>query len=76
MKYEETGMITKVQNYLEEHVIWRRSTDPSYPYEATFNGERLVIRLNNFPDENLYTLLVNDEEVAHFDDWPEPWTRP
>jgi len=76
MKYEETGMITKVQNYLEEHVIWRRSTDPNYPYETTFNGERLVIRLNNFPDENLYTLLVNDEEVAHFDDWPEPWTRP
>jgi hypothetical protein len=68
-------MSTKVQNYLEEKVVWRRGADPSYLYEAKLDGDRLVIRLNNFPDENLYTLIVNDEEVAHFDDWPEQWAR-
>lgn len=69
-------MSTKVQNYLEEKVAWRRSPHPSYPYEAEFDREKLVIRLNDFPDENLYTLLVDDEEVVSFDDWPERWARP
>lgn len=69
-------MTTKVQTYLEEKVIWRRGTDPNYPYEAELNGERLVIRLNDFPDEGLYTLTVGGEEVNDFDDWPKLWIRP
>ena len=69
-------MSTKIENYLEEKVAWKQGIDPIYPYEAEFNREKLVIRLNDFPDESLYTLIVNDEEVASFDDWPEPWNRP
>ncbi len=68
-------MITKVRSYLEEKVSWRRGPDPNYPYEAEINGDKLVVRLNDFPDESLYTLLVNDEEAAKFDDWPSQWQR-
>ena len=68
-------MTTKVQNYFEEKVIWKQGVDSNYPYEVEFNGEKLVIRLNDFPDENLYTLIVNNVEVASFDDWPEQWTK-
>jgi hypothetical protein len=39
-------------------------------------GEQCLIRINDFPDEHLYTLMVNDQEVVHFDDWPLCWTRP
>lgn len=67
---------TKVRSYLEEKVAWNPGADPSFSYEADFNGERMVIRLNDFPDESLYTLLVDNEAVAHFDDWPEQWNRP
>jgi len=69
-------MATKVQNYLEEQVAWEKGTDPEYPYVADFEGERWVICLNDFPDETLYTLLVDGREVAHFDDWPQSWVRP
>jgi len=69
-------MVTEVKNYLEAQVAWKNETDPEYPYAADFEGERWVIHLNNFPDENLYTLIVDDVEVAHFDDWPELWSRP
>lgn len=69
-------MTTNAQNYLAEKVVWKRGTEPNYPYEVECEGERLVIRLNDFPDEPLYTLLVNDVELAHFDDWPKPWARP
>ena len=68
-------MTTKVQNYLEEEVIWSEGADHNYPYEAKINGDKLVIRLNDFPDESLYTLLVNDKEVSSFDDWPKQWSR-
>jgi hypothetical protein len=68
-------MTTKVQNYLEEKVNWKRGVDPNYPYETQINGDKLVIRLNDFPDETLYTLLVNEEEITSFDDWPKQWKR-
>jgi hypothetical protein len=69
-------MSTKVQNYLEEKLVWLRSSDPHYPYHAEFDGERCVLRLNDFPEDHLYTLLVDHVEVTSFDDWPEQWTRP
>jgi hypothetical protein len=34
------------------------------------------IRLNDFPDEPLYTLIADEKEIIHFDDWPSFWTRP
>jgi len=69
-------MSTKVQNYLEEKINWRQGMHPAYPYVAEFGGEKCLIRVNDFPDDNLYTLIVNDKEVASFDDWPEHWSRP
>ena len=68
-------MTAKVQNYLEEDVDWHRGAEANYPYEAEINGDKLVLRLNDFPDEHLYTLLVNDEKVADFDDWPKHWSK-
>lgn len=69
-------MQTKTSNYLVENITWKRTTDPNYPFAAEFEGEKCVIRLNDFPDEYLYTLLVNGEEVIDFDDWSAKWTRP
>ena len=45
-------------------------------FEADVDGARWSIRLNDFPDEPLYSLLINGDEVMHFDDWPEIWIRP
>lgn len=69
-------MTANVHSYLDEKVPWRRGDDPSHPFEAVFDSDKLIIRLNDFPDESLYTLMVNDEEVLNFDDWPEQWPRP
>jgi len=69
-------MSTKAQNYLEEKITWKSTTDPLHPYRADFAGEPCLIRINEFPEDHLYTLIVNDREVATFDDWPQQWTRP
>lgn len=72
----KTDVEILARNYLEEELAWKRGPHPTFPYEAKFHGERLVIRLNDFPDEKLYTLIVNDEEVDSFDDWPDQWAKP
>lgn len=69
-------MSTKAQNYLEEKIIWKSTTDPLYPYRADFAGEQCLLRINDFPEDHLYTLIVNEREVITFDDWPQHWTRP
>jgi RNA polymerase sigma-70 factor (ECF subfamily) len=60
---------------LNESITWEETTNPEYPYSAKIGQDNYVIRLNDFPDESLYTLIVNNEEVEDFDDWPEQWIR-
>jgi len=68
-------MTGKAQNWFKEEIIWEKNSDPEYPFVADFKGEKCVIRLNDFPAENLYTLIVDDKEIADFDDWPESWSQ-
>jgi len=63
-------------DYLAESIDWKRTADPRRPFTARFEGEKCVIRLNDFPDEHLYTLIVDGEEVVDFDDWSANWKRP
>ena len=56
-------------------IAWRQTTNPEVPWQAEFNGNSLALRLNDFPDEPLYTLLVNDNPLGDFDDWPAAWMR-
>ncbi len=64
------------QRFFEDRIAWTEGQNPSYPYQAEWAGARLLIRVNDFPDQKLYTLLVDDLAVAGFDDWPEQWIRP
>jgi hypothetical protein len=68
--------VTEVKDYLDVSVVWEKSADPEYPYHAEIEGEQCLIRLNDFPDEHLYTLLADGVAVADFDDWPSNWVRP
>src|SRR5678815_4592915 len=68
-------MLVRNRNYLHERIIWHKTTNPEYPYETIHETQTLTIRLNDFPDEHLYTLLANAEPVTSFDDWPDKWIR-
>ena len=64
----------KISNYLSKTIKWNATGDAEYPYSAILEGKGLRIRLNDFPSENLYTLIVSDAEFD-FDDWPSSWAR-
>ncbi len=69
-------MESKQVNYFNENVIWQKNGEAKYPYKASLNGQTLKLRINNFPEENLYTLLENEKEITDFDDFPINWKKP
>ena len=72
------GVQDWIENNWDDHpqlrrtVVWR--TGPASPqkmFVATVDGARWTVRLNDFPDEPLYTLMIDGAVILHFDDWPD-----
>ena len=47
-----------------------------FPYFATVSDQEWRIRINDFPAEPMYTLVINSTAVGDFDEWPDCWRRP
>lgn len=62
--------------YLTQEISWNLSRNPDYPFNANVNGNEYKIRLNDFPENVAYTLIVNNTPVISFDDWPSSWKKP
>ena len=63
----------KNNDYLSEKIRWSETFDVRFPFEAVYNGKKLLLRLNDFPAEPLYTLFVNGEEIMDIDDFSDSW---
>jgi len=68
-------MQTEKKDYLSEPIKWSNGINAEFPYQTVCDESRLMVRVNDFPEEHFYTLIVNDEEVNDFDDWPDNWIR-
>ncbi|MDM8549767.1 hypothetical protein QUF72_06810 [Desulfobacterales bacterium HSG2] len=69
-------MKNKDSDYFRRSIVWNKTKDAEFPFEVYINQRRVTIRLNDFPVETLYTLLIDNKPVSDFDDWPENWRRP
>ncbi len=77
----QKGLLLQPTTTLDEafsrRLSWRKTRDVDHPWETIVDGRVWRIRLGDFPAEKAYTLLVNDDEIGSFDDWPSAtWTRP
>jgi hypothetical protein len=61
---------------LKRHITWELTESAEYPYQAVIDGVRYVVRINDFPEEMLYTLIVDSHEYIDFNSWPACWVRP
>jgi hypothetical protein len=61
--------------FLERPMAWRRSEDPVCPWTTEDDGKVWTIRLNDFPDEIMYSLLIDGDRAGDFHDWPAAWRR-
>ncbi|MBL8472313.1 MAG: hypothetical protein KF778_22010 [Rhodocyclaceae bacterium] len=68
--------MSKLQNFHARAVAWRRAASALTPFEASVDGQIWQVRINDFPAEPMYTLIVADREIDHFDDWPAAWKKP
>lgn len=65
-----------VAGLLATPVDWEPTGDGEIPYRAQVDSRTWAVRVNDFPAEPLYTLLVDGEVQADLEDWPAAWTKP
>lgn len=63
------------QPYFLRAVTWKGTQDPMTPWMARVDDADWILRLGEFPDQDMYALLVNGKEAASFNDWPKAWTK-
>ena len=63
-------------NFLQRPVHWNMTESAEFPFKATMNQQKWLIRVNGSPEQSMYTLIINDQEIIDFDDWPQAWSRP
>lgn len=75
MGFEKEDNWNDVLSYRRPNLVWiRHREDGNIYYSSAVDGDTWIVRLNDFPDEPLHTLIVGGEEVIHFNDWPEEWS--
>jgi len=66
----------EVLNSLRRRSIeWQYSPHSKYEFYSCVDGVTVGLRLNNFPDESVCTLIVNDDE-ADLEEFPSSWALP
>lgn len=74
MGFEKEDNWGDVLPYRRPGLVWiRHRKDMDIHYSSIVDGDTWIVRLNNFPDEPLHTLIVEGEEIIHFNDWPKEW---
>jgi hypothetical protein len=77
MDFEKEDNWSDVPNYRGKAVFWevRPISDHPYFYHAHVGGQDWWLRLNNFPEEPCFTLMVGGQEIIHLNDWPPEWKK-
>ena len=61
--------------FLARELSWDTTDDLEYPWATEVEEEHWQIRLNDFPDDFMYSLVIDARDVGNFHDWPETWQR-
>jgi hypothetical protein len=61
------------QEIVNEKIQWEETSGPYF--QARFKNKTVTLRLNDFPDEVLWTLIIDGEEVD-LEETPTLWTLP
>lgn len=70
----------QVFSVLLSEAVWVKAplNDDGIAFVAKVAEKNLAIQVNDFPQEHLFTLLLDGQVVLKFDDWPDhfggkPW---
>lgn len=60
---------------LGQKISWNSVLDPREPLIGKVRAKRYKIRINDFPEEALFSLADEGGTLWDFDDWPTLWTK-
>lgn len=63
------------EKLLKKKIIWKEKKVGGVEFFAIVEGENYELKMNDFPDEPLYTLKYRGMK-SNFDDVPENWVIP
>jgi hypothetical protein len=66
---------TALKDDLARPVNWIATGNLEVPWTTEVDGTLWQVRLNDFPDEVMYSLLIDGEIVGNFHNWPKTWER-
>jgi hypothetical protein len=68
-------MVDLLDQLQQANVDWQNMGENPYVFQAVFRGEVVWLRLNDFPEEPLCTVII---DVAETDlhEFPKSWTLP
>lgn len=67
--------LAAVQPYLDHPLAWQVTGDLERPWSTNIEAGIAHIRLNDFPDELMYSLSIEGQVIGDFHDWPKAWMR-
>jgi hypothetical protein len=67
-----TNLLDQLQ---QSQVDWGTTKESPYIFQAVFQGKVVRLRLNNFPEKPLCTVILDGAETD-LQDFPETWTLP
>lgn len=65
-----------VERLLQLPLIFTATRDAEFPFSTRLDDRTITIRINDFPAEPLYSILVDGEAIADLEDWPKSWSKP
>ncbi len=77
MDFQQEDNWGDAAGYRDSVISWGKadSSNLSVLYRTVLEGRVLQVRMNDFPDEPLYTLISDGVEVTHFNEWPVSWCK-
>ena len=66
-----------VPSYAQMELDWQKLRPPKgkLVLRGRIAEQTAWIRMNDFPDEPLYTLIIGDVEIINFNEWPVKWRK-
>lgn len=68
-------MIKSIDELMATKIDWEVSAESPYIFQAEVESQLIRLRLNDFPEESLCTLLAFDQQID-LDDFPQLWSLP
>ena len=59
----------------QQQVTWKPTGSKHAPWAADHEGHRIVACIGCFPDEYLYHIIQESDELGQMNDWPARWSR-